>query len=208
MSSIDGHESDSIPTERIISTQKGNIEYHLNKPHTNPPEKMTRHEMREWKRAQARIGTSETKYVRAGHVNEKVDTPAEDGQMELQEGFNRYSLSGMELEQVKYVYDSNINHLFPKKESLEIWNTVKNSSREYPAEQFVFNGPPVDPAFEPTLKPLASYMQKLYEVTEILPREGTLLVPAETTEEYIKHCLEFAKTQGDDMLDKLKTYNE
>ena len=208
MSSMDGHENDNIPTERIISTHKGSIQDHLEKPHTNPPEKMTRHEMRELKRAQARIGTSEVKHVKVGHINEQVNTPAEDGQMELQEEFNKFGLSHLELEQVKYVYDSNINHLFPKKESLEIWDTVKNSSKQYPAEQFVFNGPPVDPAFESTLKPLGLYMQKLYEVTGIIPREGTLLVSAETTEEYIKHCLEFAKTQGDDMLDELKTYSE
>ncbi len=101
----------------------------------------------------------------------------------------------------KIVYESNIHKIFPNEQSLQAWDSVKNSNSLHPAEQFISWKGPVNETFEP----LVNHMKTLSEVTKLSPNVPDTYPPIPlTAEEYITHATQKAAEMGPEYLEKVK----
>lgn len=103
---------------------------------------------------------------------------------------------------INNVYHNNINHLFPDPESMEIWDSLKNSTTDHSAYNLMHTEM-TDSNQE--LHSIISHFQKLEEVTGLSPIEANLINPIpETPQEFEIRCYEKAAEMGPEYLEKLK----
>ena len=163
-----------------FSVKEADLGKHLVEPHASPGEY----------HQDTTGGISEVKHVTMG--DEKIGSHNEINGI----------LNSSQLEEVKHIYSSNINHMFPDDKSLQTWETIKNSSDLHPAQQFVSWKGPIDKSFEPLLH----HIQTLHEITGLDPITNTAIFPPtpETPEEYILRATEEAAKLGPEYLEKIK----
>ena len=103
-------------------------------------------------------------------------------------------------EKTNTVYKTSINHIFPNKESMGIWNQIKDS-RTMSADRVMSGKIAImdDEGYPIHLNKshqLVMEMNKLQEVTGLSPIPKTEFYPAETTSEYILRAMKKAAEMG------------
>ncbi len=82
----------------------------------------------------------------------------------------------------KHVYENMLHKMFPDQKSLSLWDKIKDSTGGQSAEKILHR-----PLHETTeeLRPLIREMNRLHEITGLEPRQGNILLPDESPNEFI-----------------------
>ncbi|MEI8270405.1 MAG: hypothetical protein WCG45_03465 [bacterium] len=119
-----------------------------------------------------------------------------------QGGTNLDNTNVSELTKIAHnTYESNINKIFPGQEELNAWNTIRNSVKLHPAEQFLSWEGPIAEQYAGLLK----HMQTLEDVTHLEPTVPNSIPPIPlSVEQYITNATQKAVEMGPESLEKIK----
>lgn len=137
-------------------------------------------------------GATDTKNINIENESGQTETPTTGNES------SQFIFTDELLNKMDNIYEHNLNHYFPNKESLDYWEQIKDSY-DLPANELLR----IDPTTETGgYADLITYIQKLHNATGVIPVENTFTTVADTPEVYIDKCFE-AAAKGD-YLDKIE----
>ncbi|MCX6753125.1 MAG: hypothetical protein NTW62_02160 [Candidatus Nomurabacteria bacterium] len=143
---------------------------------------MTYTEEAEKENADNNVNVNENSNTENNNSNENTETT----QVE------HFGLHADKLAEVFTVHDENINKLF---EDQKVWDSVSYRPANFFIEQSAED-------MNDTYKPFIEHIQDLHEKSGLEPRASTILMPAETADQYIERALE--KIASEDKLEEVK----